>query len=488
MNILKHFFATVLMVANTNYVFSQTGQNTSYYDERFSPEELKLDLFQLRTVLENVHPGLYRFESKEIWDARFDSLSAVLIQPMTDIEYYRVLIKLISQVRCGHTNIGVSPGYNQQVFSGSSNFPFMVRIVDKKLYTYHNLSDENNIPDGSEIVSINGQSAKEIIDLFYPAIRADGFIETARYQNISKYFSYIYATLIGYPDSFTIKYIAPKEKKIKEATVQAKLDMEKGSLHWERYDSKVPQADLMNSPLASRIDKRGDYAILKIERFFTRGDEPDDLFKKYYDSLFTQISKQNIGNLILDLRGNGGGIDDLTALLYSHLVDEPFKWYRALHVKNLNYDAYTIDYTYNKYQYAQDEAGDLWVTNGDFLLMPHQTNSPTFYGNVFVLVDGLTFSAASILASYLQSSGRARIIGEESGGFSNAVTGGRSVSFQLKQTGIHFSIPPLQTFFELDSPDEDRGVRPDHPVYPSIMDLVEENDPVMDFAIKKAKK
>ena len=482
----KHFIATFFMVASASFVFSQADKSIAYHDQMFSPEQLRLDLFQLRTVLENVHPGLYRFESKERWDARFDSLSATLHHPMTDIEYYRILVKLISQVRCGHTNIAVSSAYHREVFSGSANFPFMVRVVNKNLFTYHNLSDENNIPDGSQIMTINGRSYEDIINLFYPAVRADGYIETARYQKLGKYFSYFYATLIGYPESFTITYIAPGDQREKETTLQAKPDMEKGSLHWERYDSKVPQTDLMNSPLASHINKREDYAILKIDRFFTRGGEPGDLFENFYDSLFTQLSKQNIGNLILDLRGNGGGIDDLSSLLYAYLVDEPFTWYRSMHVKNLNYDAYTSDYTYNTYEYAQDKAGDIWVTNGDFLLLPHQTSSPTFYGDVFVLVDGLTFSAGSILAAYLKSSGRAEIIGEESGGFSNAVTGGRTVSFQLVNTGIQFFIPPLQTFFELELPESDRGVLPDYPVTPSIMDIVENNDPVMDFAIKKA--
>lgn len=485
--IFNHFIATILMVASANFVFSQTGNAPSYYDKKFSPEQLKLDLFQLRTVLENVHPGLYRFESKETWDARFDSLSVTLDKPMTDIEYYRVLIKLISQVRCGHTNIGVSRAYHQKIFSVSNHFPFMVRIVDQKLYTYHNLSDENNIPDGSLIISINGQSSEDLINLFYPAIRADGYIETARHQKLGKYFSYFYATLIGYPEVFTIEHLAPGKKQVKEVTVRAKPDMEKGSLHWERYDSKLPQTDLMSSPLASRINRKENYAILKIDRFYTRGDEPDDLFETFYDSLFTQLSKQNIRNLILDVRGNGGGIDDLSSLLYSYLVDEPFTWYQSMHVKNLNFDAYTSGYTYNKYQYAQDEAGDIWVTNGDFLLLPHHTSSPTYSGDVYVLVDGLTFSAGSIFAAYVKSSGRGKIIGEESGGFSNAVTGGRSVSFRLSYTDILFSIPPLQTSFALTSLNEDRGVLPDHFVSPSIMDLVENKDPVMDFAIKKAK-
>ncbi len=151
MNSFRIMVTTIYLVACASLAFSQEEKILPDNPNRqFSPEELKLDFFQLRSVLENVHPGLYRFEPKDIWDARFDSLSNSLIEPLTDIEFYRILIPFISKVRCGHTNIGVSPTYNRHVFSNSKNFPFMVRVIDGKLYTYHNLSDENNIPDGSQ--------------------------------------------------------------------------------------------------------------------------------------------------------------------------------------------------------------------------------------------------------------------------------------------------------------------------------------------------
>ncbi len=333
-----------------------------------------------------------------------------------------------------------------------------------------------------KILSINDQSYRELLSLFYNAVRADGFIQTARYQKLGKYFSYFYATLIGYPDSFKIRYKPPGEHSEKEAKVMAKKDLDKASSHWERYDSKLPPNELMNSPIAFAIKGNRNHSILKIDRFFTRGDEPKTLFKSV-DSLFTELSKRNISNLIIDLRGNGGGIDDLTSLLYSYLADAPFKWYMQMRVINLNYDSYTENYTYNKYQYAQDEGGDIWVTNGDDLFMEQQVSSPSYRGKVYVLVDGLTFSAGSILAAYIKSTGRGLIIGEESGGYSNGVTGGRSVSFQLANTGISFSIPPLQTYFELETPNAEGGVIPDYQVQATIKDLVNGNDPTLDFAI-----
>ncbi len=487
MRICKKPCLTAGLLVFLNLAFAQKQNDTSESPKKYSPEELKLDLFQLRTVLENVHPGLYRFEDKETWDLRFDDLSDTLRDSLSHIEFYRIVAPLVAKVRCGHISIGVSSNYNENVFSGSKNFPFMVRVVNGKLHTFRNLSDENNIPDGSELLSINGMPSDEIIEMFYDAVRADGHIKTVRYSTLSKYFSYYYATLIGYPDSFQLRYIPSGDKKEKRVSVKAKPDMEKGALHWERYDSKTSPNVLIGSPLAFFVNEKEDYAILKVDRFFTRGNEPKNLYEKTYDSLFTLISKKNIGNLIIDLRNSGGGTDRLTSLLYSYLVDERFKWNRRMRVKNLNYNGYTKGYNYNVYQYAQDEAGDIWVTNGEELFMPHYVSSPSFWGKVVVLVNGLTFSASSILAAYIKSSGRGKIVGEESGGYSNGVTGGRGVSFQLNHTGIHFSIPPLQTFFELESPDENRGVLPNHPVSPTILDMISGRDVVMDFAIDKIK-
>src|SRR3954469_9839630 len=98
--------------------------------------------------------------------------------------------------------------------------------------------------------------------------------------------------------------------------------------------------------------------------------------------------------LVLDLRGNGGGADELGKLLLSYLVDAPFAYYEDLVVNALSFD-------FLKYsdiprgipgQYFDGRAHAKNHCVGHPNWGAQKPSEPHFAGRTIVLVDGGSFS------------------------------------------------------------------------------------------------
>ena len=68
--------------------------------------------------------------------------------------------------------------------------------------------------------------------------------------------------------------------------------------------------------------------------------------REFYRESFEAMSESGTKSLILDLRDNGGGEDELGKLLLSYLLDEPFKYYDDLviNARQFSFQKYTDQY------------------------------------------------------------------------------------------------------------------------------------------------
>ncbi|HVX27185.1 MAG TPA: hypothetical protein VHB70_12630 [Parafilimonas sp.] len=213
--------------------------------KKFEVEQLQKDFKLLRNVLEEVHPGLYRYSSKETIDSLFNSAYNQIISPMTEIEFYRIINRMVTAVRDEHTFALPSKAYwdsqiGQTVYDNSVDggkdllFPFFIRIIDNRLYIDNNLNDDLSLKRGDEILQINGQTAQKVLEILLPTIHTNGYIETFKKRNLEQFsmhqtynrFIVHYALFIGMPDTFSLRikrYANNQIETVKVAALTSKL-------------------------------------------------------------------------------------------------------------------------------------------------------------------------------------------------------------------------------------------------------------------------
>ena len=101
-NFLKRCLFSSLFLLGSFKSISQTRQSPIDPAKQFTPAELQADLKLMRTILDESHPGFYRYTPKERFDVLFDSIGKTLNQPMTQQEFYVAATPIIAALKDGH--------------------------------------------------------------------------------------------------------------------------------------------------------------------------------------------------------------------------------------------------------------------------------------------------------------------------------------------------------------------------------------------------
>lgn len=170
--------------------------------------------------------------------------------------------------------------------------------------------------------------------------------------------------------------------------------------------------------------------------------------------------------LIVDLRGNPGG-------------STPMKLMRALHPGRIPVvQAGSLLVSGLEMAYRQQGVG-VWTKTGR-IISPVEFDvgdDDAFSGDMVILQDINTFSAAEGFSIPFKTSGRAHIMGERSAGST-----GQPYVERLADD-IWFRVQAKQTLWPDGSPFEGRGIPPDTEIMPTVDDIVAGRDPVLEAAI-----
>jgi hypothetical protein len=105
LSILLAFIATTAVVAQPAISFAQVQSvaQTPRATGDLTPAELKADFDLMRMMLEEAHPGLYRYSTKVEMDRTFATQRAKLDRSLTRTEFLAVTSEIIARIHCGHT-------------------------------------------------------------------------------------------------------------------------------------------------------------------------------------------------------------------------------------------------------------------------------------------------------------------------------------------------------------------------------------------------
>jgi hypothetical protein len=299
---------------------------------------------------------------------------------------------------------------------------------------------QNTVIPGAEILRINHVPVENIITRLLSFIPAEGNNTTTKYYFLNMEF-HSYFNLIDNSESFQVDYRYPADKSISTVKLE--------SLNYQQISNqKAIDMSLMPVLYPFRSDLRA--AVIKVHSF---GIQDIDAYIKLMDSIFMQIEKANIDNLVLDLRGNHGGHPIFAAILYSYLT--------------------RVKFTY----FGKNEE----TPEFEPLYQPMMPNEHNFTGACYVLVDGGCLSTTGHLISLLKYHDRAVFIGEQPGSW--FYCNDNSIQRNLPNTRLAINVP--RTTFQTAVKGYAKGERLtiDYPVQRSIADMIDGTDTYMEYTL-----
>jgi len=432
-----------LVLKKKNIILSTTP---FHYDEYirypvvFSKEKLREDFMEFRNILESTHPALYDYTEKKVLDSLFDHNFAQINSDLNFSEFLILMTGPIAHVGCGHSSLWVPRKFWN--VAPEKLFPLKLVYSGNKLLVTGSYGPEPLIPTGSEIISINNKAIKPILKRLTSLTSADGFNPSYRKEKVAQNFAVKYALAFGFTDTFKIEYLPQGKQK------KALLDLQPVS------KAAIDKTKTGKPELSFKEVEGKNTGILTINSFGYYGQV--EMFYAFIDSVFREINAKGIGNLVLDLRGNSGGDPFCSSYLWSYLEPEPLPYFKE---------------PYGRY---------------DTLANPIPMADKHFTGEIYTLIDGNGFSTTGHFCGLLKYHQVGSFIGTELG--STYTCTGNATYPPLKNTGIMVGTARVRRYTAaVQGMDPMRGILPDYPVELSQKDIIEGNDPVMEFAFSLIK-
>ena len=437
--VLMNSKKSVLIVIVSGLLFAFHGDIGT---QQLSPNELKEDASVLRKALEKYHPGLYWYTSEDQFNLAWDSLNSHLDKPMSDIQFFGQLLPVVAKVKCAHTFFFPS----EDIFIRGTRFPLNLKFIDGKGYIMPDSLNRYKIPKGSELLTINGQSLNEIIDLLLPNLEAQGGNLGWKYVILENDFQNYYYYKIDQSNSFEIEYIDRATKQRMHVNVVGSAE-EALRRHWKNWYPKETGA-----PLKLKYFTDPDVVLITIKSFWK------GRYKQYHQDLdkliaqyFEEIHRRRIQNLIIDLRGNEGGNNP--ERVYSYIARQNDK-----------------------------------NTDGSNKIITHNKN--LFHGQVVVLTNERSISAQETFVTIFKNNKRGLTIGQPTPGSYDGLCGGNKRRVLLPNSHFEIHIPlhaSIRTYISTNNYHKGEGIPPDIKVDKRIDDLLSGKDLALELALNKIK-
>ena len=218
---------------------------------------------------------------------------------------------------------------------------------------------------------------------------------------------------------------------------------------------------------------------------------------------FVQMVSDSVTNLIIDLRNNHGGNQDVMAEVYSFFAQEPFRQdiYQKVNKRgNFDFFRYSTNHG-SKYcqQCAIDEQhfeGEILFPDyepspdGDGFLLDlsdrwHQPDSVVNYkGKVYLLVNERSCSASVVFAGWVKKQWRGAIVGRETGSTYHQMKAIKFEDLMLPNSKYIIHFPLVKTVMDTVVNNRfpyGRGVLPDYEVKLTLDELSSPNDSILEY-------
>ncbi|SDP57566.1 Peptidase family S41 [Mucilaginibacter sp. OK268] len=465
-------FVLLLLIAGKLSAQVDTTYNPA---KTYTQTQLLEDLTFLKNVLVEAHASLYRYQSKAALDSTFLNATALINKPMTEIEFWRVLQPVIAGIRSGHTGLFYSRAHiNWQNKYPVDHLTQFLTVEDDKLLLRIKSTKDTSKRYILTVKSIDGLPTDQIISTLKKYVSGEGLSEQwTNYQLQGGSFSFVYGNVFGYKPVYDLEVVDTLNKH--------------SILHMKAFHAKRTMgADQIKQQLEKTMDELDkvvsvDYpagvpltAVLKIKGF-----SYFNYYLSFHEQFFKRMQDDKIKNLVIDIRGNTGGLAVIGGDLMRYLVKNEFTQVEAVQVP-------VNKITFNDY-ILHDAGNDMPQKTTD-KVQPYDYSwhqYPKLYPaaeyhfdkKIYLLVDKGTFSAGSIFAASLKNQCKVTVIGEETGGAEAGSDGGFS-TIKLPNSRLLLHLPRFWESTTASNHHSKHGLIPDI-VVKNHISTTKNNDAVM---------
>ncbi len=469
------FFSCLISFAQKT---PDTKKPTTTYNTNatYSVEQVLQDIDYTEKYLIKFHPDPFRYITKDSLHAFVLRVKSSIDKPQTQMQIRFYLKQIVAKIGCGHSDVASSKEYEKAIQAlNRPVLPFNLFVVDtNKLCVLNNLSKEKKdsiILAGDEILSIDEHPVNSILKRMYSIYTTDGYNQTYQKQGMRyDWFKYYYSFCYGFKNSYTatIKHSNGQVASYTFSAISSKDD----TLILPKKDTVIA---IQKTKMLTyyRYSKDSTVAVIDINSF------GGSHWRRFMRRSFKDIKKRKITNLVIDVRDNGGGQIDKGMNFLSYLIHKPIslpfdrkpnlmllnpKWKAGLgtRITPILFCATPI-FGIHKGRWRHY-----------FIALPKLRNA--YKGNVYVLINGKSFSMSAVASSYLKYKAKAIVIGEETGGNvrgSNAVISGKIV---LPNTHIRVLIPMYHIYHQVKTENDGHGIMPDYPTHYDAKSILKAED------------
>ncbi|MES2278507.1 MAG: S41 family peptidase [Bacteroidota bacterium] len=367
-------------------------------NRKFSAEQLKTDLYFLKSTLFNAHANPFSELSKADYEKVFAGIDARITDSMTATAFYKVVRPAVAYLSDEHAQININPNLQTDEYKNGNTF-FPLSLSRKgNAYVVEELFGANTLQKGEIITQVNGQPIAQLVTDC--AAYSTGFPDQ-RIGKALEQFGYLYT--ISHPGSnhtFDIRTADGKQVKLQGTNLKT----------WTDYVvAKAGQSGSTGKSIS--YNRYGNAGYITATAFDARNDRQMDSLKKVVAGMFGQMKADGVKTLFIDVSRNGGGNSAVGDMIIDFFYDKPYRGYQCNWRRSDEYLALMKSWGNNDQYYTSQPLGKVIHFDSDES-KPSGDNPLRFNGKVYVLVGDGTFSSAIMFATTIKDNHIATLIGK----------------------------------------------------------------------------
>ncbi len=426
-----------LLICNS-HAWSKESENK----DLLTVEQIKEELLLIENLLEQQHPNFGFYKPTADVKNAFAQVRKSQTQPLSRQAFFDLAFPLVAQVKDSHTCLSAPLEIRRQYFDYNKKaLPLLLTFHEDfaVLNRTHPM-----IAAGTKILEINDRTVPEIIEALADYSCQDGKNVSATLHRINQNFPVLYQRAFGESVNFSVNTV----NQMGETT---SVDVESYPLN--AMSSIYSPSDSLRSFIKTRWKQNEETYYIKLRSFLVGKER----FARSIDRVFKDIREKKAKHLILDLRGNGGGWVANASLMLAYLLNSRHHFPHYFHVPNQKLASLAPVLSNRKI--SKDKKELLEDANsfirrikrfrgrkrafpkGLYALARSQAwGKKAYNGELHVLIDGGTYSAASMLAAQLRLKRKVTFYGDIAGGAPNRNCSSPHHAYALPHSGLKLQV------------------------------------------------